>query len=456
MENQEEQVAKLGVPKDGRKHIKSVTQPTIMWDQWQLDFLNTEGDKQLCTGRQVGKSVVCAKDAGDYAMTHPNEVILMIAPVERQSYALFDKTLAYIGITNKKLLKRGKDRPTKTRIILTNKTVIWCLPVGMQGAGIRFLTVNRLYADEASRIPEDVWSAVEPMLLTTGGNTILLSTPFGAERYFYDCWINKDGAFDSFTRFSIDSETVIKERPICATWTQQQRDKALEKLAQARVRMTELQYSQEYMGQFLHNLRQVYPDELIKECMQLERTQPTADHTFTLGVDIARMGDDDSTFEIFDMTDKDHIFQVDNQVTNKTLLTDTTKHIIALDKIYKFRSIFIDDGGMGVGVFDMLLSDDQTKRKVIAINNMYRPLTRDEKQRKKVIKEDLHNNLLMLMQGRKIQFLKDERIFESLKSIQFELKDGVPKYSGTYSHIADGMIRGAWEATQKKLQIYIY
>ena len=88
----------------------------IEFDDWQKDFLNTTGDKILCTGRQVGKTTICAKDAGDYAINNKNAVIMMIAPTERQAYELFSQTLDYIIKKRKTLIKTGKDRPTKTKI----------------------------------------------------------------------------------------------------------------------------------------------------------------------------------------------------------------------------------------------------------------------------------------------------------------------------------------------------
>ena len=142
------------------------------------------------------------------------------------------------------MLCRGKLRPTKTKINLKNGTIIWCLPTGTAGLGIRFLTVHRLYADEASRIPEEVWTAVTPMLLTTGGDSIYLSTPFGDGTEFANCFENVENAYKSVKRFSVDSITVVKEREICETWSKLQRDKALERLEQAQARMTTLEFAQ--------------------------------------------------------------------------------------------------------------------------------------------------------------------------------------------------------------------
>ena len=137
-------------------------------DDWQKEFIETKGDRVLCCGRQVGKSEICGIDAGEYAMKNKNKTILMIAPTERQAFSLFNKTLDYLMRNYRSFIKKGKDRPTKTKIFLNNGAKIYCLPTGLSGLGIRFLTVHKLYADEASRIPEEVWTAVTPMMLTTG------------------------------------------------------------------------------------------------------------------------------------------------------------------------------------------------------------------------------------------------------------------------------------------------
>ena len=95
----------------------------------------------------------------------------------------------------------------------------------------------------------------------------------------------------------------------------------------------------------------------------------TVNRVYTLGVDIARLGKDSTVFTILDSTNKKNIHQIDNIITNRTLTTETTKTILALNGKYNFKSIFIDAFGVGTGVYDQLLSDDTTKRKVIAIDH---------------------------------------------------------------------------------------
>lgn len=425
-------------------------------DPWQKEFLATKGDKLLCTGRQVGKSVICGMDAGRWAIANANKVVLMIAPTERQAYALFEKTLAYIYENARKLIKKGRSRPTKSRISLTNGTIIWCLPTGLSGLGIRFLTVHRLYADEASRITLAVWDAVTPMLLTTGGDTILLSTPFGTDGYFYDALINKEDAFSSFTRFRTDSRTVMADRSICVTWTTLQRDKALQRLDQEKSRMTALAYAQEYMGQPLNALKQVFPDKLLQEVMTLSRVPLRTNRRYFLGQDIAGMGKDTSTWEILDATNNKVITHCENITKTRMRTPDRVKLTLGLDRAYHFQKIGLDDGGLGSGDYDYLLTNNTVKRKVVALNNASRPLLHDGTRQKRLLKEDMYNNLIVMLEMGKLRLLNDDNIYHSLRSIQFETTNGKTRYSGTDSHIAEGLIRAAWLAKEKYINLFYY
>ncbi len=429
----------------------------ISLDPWQEKFIGTKGDKLLCTGRQVGKSVISSVDAALWALKNPKKVVLMIAPTERQAYALFEKTLDVIYRTDKKQIKRGKYRPTKTKIQLKNGTIIWCLPTGLTGLGIRFLTVHRLYVDEASRIPEMVWDAVTPMMLTTGGDTILLSTPFGTEGYFYDVLINKRDGFNSYTRFRTDSLKVMKERAICATWTKIQREKSIERIEQEKARMSALAFAQEYMGQPLDDLKQIFPDALLREICVLPRPpQVLEDRDYFLGQDIAGMGKDLSTWEILDGTDKENITQVEHLSERRIRTPDRVKTTLTLERKYGFKRIGVDTGGIGSGDFDYLLNEPNTRRKVISLNNSSRWLDRDKKRSTRLLKEDMYNNLLAMMEHKHIKLLKDDDIYHSLRSIQFEKHGMNIRYSGSDSHIAEGLIRAAWLCHTKPLSIYLY
>lgn len=418
----------------------------MILDDWQQEILNTEGNICLRAGRQVGKSTIISVKAAQFATSNPNKNILVVASVERQALLLFEKTLSYLLAFHKTMIKKGKDKPTKHKITLTNGTTIYCLPTGLSGYGIRGYTIDLLIADEAAFIPEEVWTAVTPMLAVTRGNIILLSTPFGKGGFFYRCFQDP-----TFKAFHISSEECPRKNP--------------EFLEQEKKRMTKLQYAQEYLGEFIDELRQFFPTDVIKKCMTLQKVKPfyrfegwgesPTPASIFLGVDIARMGEDESVLFSLKMIDKDHLEEIEKEVTEKTLLTDTTKQILLADKRHNYKNIFIDDGGLGVGVFDNLLENEQTKRKVIAINNATRSLDNEEKRTKKIMKEDLYTNLLTLMEQGKIKLAEDEDTMLSLKSVQAEYDEGKLKIFGNYTHITEALIRAAWCANTKRLNIWI-
>lgn len=407
-------------------------------DPWQEQILKTEGNICLRSGRQVGKSTIISIKAGEFAVKNPKKTILIIASVERQALLLFEKVMHYLLSKHRKMIKKGRDRPTKHKIMLDNGSVIYSLPTGLSGYGIRGYTVDLLIADEAAFIPEEVWRAVTPMLAVTGGDIILLSTPFGKGGYFYDCFSDPQ-----YTKFHVSSEECKRI------------DKAF--LRQERIRMSKIQYAQEYLGEFVDELRQFFPTELIMSCMTssevLDSSSFSSEDNF-LGVDVARMGDDESVLFSVKRINREHIIEIDKRITHKTLLTETIKTIKLLDKTHVYKRIYIDDGGMGVGVFDPLLEDEQTKRKVVAINNASRSLDNDK--RKRLLKEDLYNNLLNLMERGKVKLDKNPETVLSLKSVQAEYgTDGKLKIFGSYTHIAEALIRAAWCMKDKGLNIWI-
>lgn len=428
----------------------------LNFDKWQEKILETQGNLVLVSGRQVGKSTIIAKKAADFAASQEKKSALIISSTERQAEELFIKTLNYLSEKYAYLIKKGKERPTRHIIKLRNGSVIRCLPTGLAGTGIRGFTIDLLIADEAAFIPDDVWSAVTPMLLTTGGDIILVSTPHGKIGYFWRCYNDK-----SFKTFHVKSEKVIRNRAISESWTLLQRDKALEHLDREKSRMSKVEYAQEYIGEFIDELRQFFPDELIKKCMtQKRRLKIEPDRTYFLGVDVARMGSDEATYQVIDRISKEQLIHIENIITKKQYLNEVTDKILNLDSTYDFKSIYIDDGGIGVGVFDYLLSNPQTKRKVVAINNRARPLDQNEQHKKKILKEDLYNNLLGLMERGEVALLEDDEIFQSFKSVQFEytMKAGALttlRIFGNYTHIVEGLIRACFCNRDKRLNIWV-
>jgi len=417
-------------------------------DDWQKEVLETEGNLVLCSGRQVGKSTVIAIKAGESAVKS-KKTIMVIAHVERQALLLFEKILSHIYENYKNQIMKGRKKPTKHTIHLKNGSIIHCLPTGDSGYGIRGYTINELYADEAHFIKEDVWAAVTPMLATTGGTINLLSTPFGTTGYFYRCFTDEN---NNFTKIHVSTEAVAEKRE------EPQKTHLVEFLKDEKDRMTKLQYQQEYLGLFVGGIQRFFSDAMItNSCTQkVEPYIPVGDRF--QGVDIARMGGDETVLVSLDRIDRDRLIQFDMEIPDGQLLTDTTRLILHKDKLINHKKIYIDDGGMGVGVYDPLLEHEQTKRKVVAINNAKRSQDKitDNQRVKALLKEDLYNNLRVLMESGKIKLFNLPEIKQSLRSIQYEIENGKLRIYGNYTHIVEAIIRAAWCIKDKTLNIYYY
>ena len=94
---------------------------------------------------------------------------MILSATERQAYLLFEKVLYYLDDNYKTLIKKGKYRPTKTSIKLTNGSIIHCLPTGASGLGIRGYTVDLLIIDDIQFIGkmEKILARVgEPVICT--------------------------------------------------------------------------------------------------------------------------------------------------------------------------------------------------------------------------------------------------------------------------------------------------
>lgn len=410
-------------------------------DDWQKNYIDCEENCFLLCGRQVGKSVAMSVKAGKRAATIPDRDILMIALTEKQAYQLFFKTYNYLAAVYPKMIKKGKDKPTKHELKLINGSVIRCYATGLTGDGLRGFTTTDLFVDEAARIAREVFTAITPMLSVTKGRIDVASTPCGKEGFFYDCSKENSG-YKKFYASSEDCPRIDRQH--------------LENEKQSKSR---LEYAQEYLAVFLDELKRLIPDDLINKTCILERKKEILAGNYYLGVDVAGMGESESTFEILENLKNDKIIQIDNIIMKKTYTTDTSKRIIELEKIYKFKEIGVDDGGVGFGVFSELLNNNTTKRKTTALNNASREINSDGDKKKKLLKEEMYLHFLSLIEQEKIKLLNDDEIVASLKSLQYELeikkgKESEFRIFGNYTHIVEGLIRATWLIKNKRLRLF--
>lgn len=430
----------------------------IHLDKWQKEILNCDSKRiLLCKGRQIGGTTIFARKAAERLAKKANEEIMVVSITEDQAQLVIIMVLGFLERFYPKLISKKKQNTTKGKILLKNKSVILSRPVGQTGSSVRGFTKGVLWLNEASRLPEFVFEAAKPMLLTTDGDIWMDSTPFGRRGYFYSCFTNKNNLWTVFYK---TSEQVMNEREISEGWTAEQRAGALKLLEEERKEMTNLQYGQEYLGLFLEDLQQFFDDDLIEKCCKGQR-EGRAGHHYYLGVDVAGLGKDITTYETVGRTKSDKLIHVNHRIEKKNFTTKTVRTILEFERQYNYDGIGVDGSGIGFGVFSLLRINEDVKRKSEDLNKSSVGITYDDSRKRKLLGEDMYINLKVAMEQGNITLLDDDDVKASLKSIQYEFvkKDqGVTKLRifGVYSHIVEGLIRAVWLATQdKSLNIWV-
>lgn len=418
--------------------------PTM--DDWQKDALQFHKFLILYCGRQVGKSEVMAKKIAEYLLNNPKHKLLIVSGKEAQASGLYLKVIDYISGSHPKMLGKKKDT-LRTQLKLKNGAQLITEPVGVDGGSARRHTIHGLIIEEMQLIPEEAFAALTPMLLTTNGFIWMLGTAWSTEGYVYDRLSDPD-----FKVIRVNAEEVAEQRP------EPNRTFMLAHLERERRRLSTAWYAQEYLAIPSENVRQIFPDKLIAKVMTASRPGTIeANKEYICGVDPAGLGQDEGSISIFD--DQDNMFiQVEHEVTKKLYTTQTTKRIVELEKLYNFKKIYVDDGGVGFGVFSELLNSDETKYKTVPLNNSARPLDFKDEKRKKILYEDMIFNLLTMMERGEIKLLTDSEIRESLKSYKFEYHEKTKKLiiTSNYNHPVQSIMRAAFHKQQKDLKLRIY
>jgi phage FluMu gp28-like protein len=140
-----------------------------------------------CMGRQTGKTTTIAMKAIYFADTNPNVLVLITSPSLRQSMIMFDRIATFVYSTP--YLRNKIVRATRTLIHFENGSKIIALPCSENL--LRGYTAHMCICDEASFMPEEVITQIIfPMLSTTDGYAVFLSTPWGKDHFFYRAFVN--------------------------------------------------------------------------------------------------------------------------------------------------------------------------------------------------------------------------------------------------------------------------
>jgi len=157
----------------------------LVADPVQEEILNARNRQLIlnCT-RQWGKSTITAAKAVHRVMTKAGSLVIVVSPTSRQSGEFVRKASGFV----RKLGIRAKgDGDNEISLELPNGSRIVGLP-GSEATVRGFSAVSMLLVDEASRVSDELYLAIRPMLAVSKGELWLMSTPFGKRGFFWETW----------------------------------------------------------------------------------------------------------------------------------------------------------------------------------------------------------------------------------------------------------------------------
>ena len=154
-------------------------------DEQQRRVLRSVSKRGLlnCT-RQWGKSTVTAAKALHRAAHEAGSLVLVVSPSARQTGEFLRKATEFVR--RLRIRPRG-DGDNEMSLVLPNGSRIVGVP-GEEATVRGFSAVSLLLVDEASRVSEEMYLAVRPMLAVSDGDLWLMSTPFGKRGFFWEAW----------------------------------------------------------------------------------------------------------------------------------------------------------------------------------------------------------------------------------------------------------------------------
>jgi hypothetical protein len=153
-------------------------------DSWQDRILRSPAKRKLLNGtRQGGKSTVAAAKAVYHAITPECKGdVLLLSRAQRQSGELFRKVVTFYRACGRPV---PIEQESALKLTLENGKRIISLP-GKEETIRSYSAIGLIIVDEASRVPDSLYSAVRPMLAVSEGELWGLSTPYGKRGWWYE------------------------------------------------------------------------------------------------------------------------------------------------------------------------------------------------------------------------------------------------------------------------------
>ena len=192
---------------------------------------------------------MAAAKAVHRAFTRPGCLVLVASPGERQSAEFLRKASEMVQTAG--VAPRG-DGDNPISLLLPNRSRIVGLP-GSEATVRGFSAVSLMLVDEASRVSDELYLAIRPMLAVSDGALWLMSTPFGKRGFFYEAWANGGPDWARVRAAATECPRIGRKF-----------------LEEERATMGERWFRQEYMCEFEEAVSGVFARDLVERAMTRE------------------------------------------------------------------------------------------------------------------------------------------------------------------------------------------
>ena len=219
----------------------------IVPDDWQAGVLRSGAKRRLLLcSRQSGKSTTTAILALHRALYRPGSLILLVSPSLRQSGELFKKVATLLRHVNP---APARIEDNRLSLELANGSRVVSLP-GSEATVRGYSGAALIVEDEAARVDDALYEAIRPMVATSGGDVVLLSTPFGQRGHFWQAWA--EGG-DAWERVKVSAYDCPRISPAF--------------LEGERLGMGDLAFRSEYLVEFVDTVDQVFSSDHIRAAL---------------------------------------------------------------------------------------------------------------------------------------------------------------------------------------------
>ncbi len=304
---------------------------------YQAELLRDSSKRLVAVmGRQSGKTTTIAVKAIYLAVVNDGVTVLITSPSLRQSMIMFSRISAFVFTSP---LKSQVVRSTRTTVQFDNRSEIIALPASENF--LRGYSAFCVICDEAAFMPEEmIINVIFPMLSTTDGIAIFLSTPWGRDHFFYRAFMNPD-----YSVHRVKSSECPLIKP--------------EFLEEMRRTMTDQTFRMEYEAEFVEAANAYFPQDLIRGCVDpasdflssLEKAVPRGEYYG--GCDFGKLED----FSVVAVLKREGGFLrlvYLYEFPIGTPYSNVIGHLVRANQKFRFRKVQVDQTGVGEPVLEEL------------------------------------------------------------------------------------------------------